>query len=265
MSLASFLRLDDNCLSNIARFLGPNAHRNITMLVCTSQSLRQSLDARDNLWGDLLATLGSGERDPRSKRQPQRQSKRLKCSGKDRFVHALAARRDRSVMLIVKVTADLERRQLTAAHLKKYIRELEPVDLNAVDQSGFTVLNLVTSFGHFRDQRRVLVELLKRGADPNVGDADGMTPLMNSAACGDVEKLKLLLEHGADKGLKQRGAHSEGWRALAGEDRELFKESVASRRFQGTFTAQEWAVNYEQSACVQALVEAADRLVQGST
>ena len=104
---------------------------------------------------------------------------------------------------------------------------------------------------------QVLTELLKRGADPNIGDADGMTALMNSAACGDVEKLKLLLAHGAARGLHQKGAHSEGWRALGTEDKNHFQQSLASKRFQGKFTALEWAANYGHEACKRELTRAA--------
>lgn len=40
--------------------------------------------------------------------------------------------------------------------------------------------------------------LLKRGADPNIGDAYSMTPLHFAASRGDQEVARALLHHGAD-------------------------------------------------------------------
>ena len=77
--------------------------------------------------------------------------------------------------------------------------------------------------------------------------------VQNSAACGDMRTLKVLLANGGSRGLYQRGAHCEGWRPLGGEDRAAFYRSTASKRFKGKFTACEWAANYEQTECEQEL------------
>ena len=48
-----------------------------------------------------------------------------------------------------------------------------------------------------------LQTMLKSGADPNTPDArGGATPLMNAAAVGSIEAMKLLLDHGADVNAK---------------------------------------------------------------
>jgi ankyrin repeat protein len=44
--------------------------------------------------------------------------------------------------------------------------------------------------------------LLARGADPNVKQAGGWTPLHSAAHQGDVEAVDLLLAHGADPHLR---------------------------------------------------------------
>jgi hypothetical protein len=48
-------------------------------------------------------------------------------------------------------------------------------------------------------RRRAMTDfLLKRGADPNIGDAYSMTPLHFAASRGDQEVARALLHHGAD-------------------------------------------------------------------
>ena len=42
----------------------------------------------------------------------------------------------------------------------------QPVDLNQRDHSGFTLLNLVTSFGHFPQQKKVPLRLTSTAVDP---------------------------------------------------------------------------------------------------
>jgi len=48
-------------------------------------------------------------------------------------------------------------------------------------------------------------KLLKKGANPNVRDEDGYTPLHNAALWGHVDVVRLLLEHGADPSIRNRG------------------------------------------------------------
>ena len=71
-----------------------------------------------------------------------------------------------------------------------------------------------------------------------------MTPLMNSAACGDRSLVKLFLSHGAMEGLHLRGKNASGWKACR-------------KRFKGAFTAQEWAALYNERDCEIELMKAA--------
>ena len=64
--------------------------------------------------------------------------------------------------------------------------------MNARDKRGSTPLHLAAS--HV-DVARLLVE---RGAEVNVGDESGYTPLHAAAASGSAEVARLLLERGAD-------------------------------------------------------------------
>jgi hypothetical protein len=258
-----WLSLDDHCVFTVCAHAGFDALRCVfTALPCTCRSIRQSFDSRDDLWHGFIAlALGAGEQ---LHREPNcRSSKRIKQSGKYHFFRALAAQKERSMMLIVKVTEDLKKRRFNVARLKKHMRELEPVDLNTQDQSGFTVLNLTTSFGHFLGDKKVYAEMFRRGADPNIGDANGMTPLINSAACGDIALLKLFLAHGAHRGLNQKGKHPCGWKhgslpPGAPED------AMDNTRFKGSFTAQEWAANYGRRDCERELVLAAAQQSRGA-
>lgn len=50
----------------------------------------------------------------------------------------------------------------------------------------------------------LLQALLQRGANPNVADADGNTPLHFAASFNDAQAIRLLLDYGAD--LSSRNA-----------------------------------------------------------
>ena len=68
-------------------------------------------------------------------------------------------------------------------------------------ENGYSVLMMAASFGSFG----VLESLLKNGAIvKQTRKVDGMTPLMFAAFNGDVKKVKLLLEYGADKYTKDK-------------------------------------------------------------
>lgn len=68
-------------------------------------------------------------------------------------------------------------------------------DVNAKSDSGTTVLHTVTFF-HLKD-RDVILRLLNLGADPNVSDLYGETPLILCARRGDLRGLRELLAFGA--------------------------------------------------------------------
>lgn len=84
------------------------------------------------------------------------------------------------------------------------------------DNSGATALAMAAGAA---DSNEVLVELLGAGADPNLADADGLTPLMRAADRGDVERVKALLAAKADAGAKDRlGRTARDWAESRDDD-----------------------------------------------
>ena len=74
-------------------------------------------------------------------------------------------------------------------------------EINAKDGAGRTAL-MYASSGPFAETVKLL---LTRGAEVNVqGTLEGFTALMTAAAEGQIEVVRHLLDHGADRGLKDK-------------------------------------------------------------
>ncbi|XP_011403405.1 PREDICTED: ankyrin-3-like [Amphimedon queenslandica] len=69
---------------------------------------------------------------------------------------------------------------------------------------SLTALN-AACVGGFTEMARVLLEM---GADPNIGDYFGYTPLCNAARYGRAETVELLLRQGVDPGVKTHAGHT---------------------------------------------------------
>jgi ankyrin repeat protein len=72
-------------------------------------------------------------------------------------------------------------------------------ELNQSNCAGETLVYLATGP---RGGHSVLRALLRNGADPDKGTADGRTPLMNAAAQCRAESVQVLLEFKADPNIK---------------------------------------------------------------
>ena len=69
------------------------------------------------------------------------------------------------------------------------------LDIDAVDNDGSTLLH---SHCHGRDGTEILERLILRGAQINIPDRFGMTPLLQASKNGTIDAIKLLLRNGAD-------------------------------------------------------------------
>lgn len=90
-------------------------------------------------------------------------------------------------------------------------------DINRVDFMGRTAL-LYASTGPFPETVGILLD---RGADPNKVDTDEhFSPLMHAAAEGHLEVVMVLLEHGADRSLRDvDGDDAASFAAQGGHNR----------------------------------------------
>ena len=82
--------------------------------------------------------------------------------------------------------------------------------------------------------------LLEGGADPDLADSTGQTPLMGAAACGHLEALRLLFARGAALDLR--------WCAIRGAD--------GATAFGDGATAFHLACEADQADCAEALARA---------
>lgn len=77
-------------------------------------------------------------------------------------------------------------------------------DLDMLSGTGESLLSLASSIG----LHRVVVNLLARGANQDVRDASGWTPLMHAALQGHVEIFRLLTAKGADPAIRSLSGFS---------------------------------------------------------
>jgi len=70
---------------------------------------------------------------------------------------------------------------------------------NIQDKDGYTPLHYAAWKGHLK----VVELLLEHGANPNIQDKDGYTPLHYAAWKGHLKVVELLLEHGANPNIQK--------------------------------------------------------------
>src|SRR4029453_16577897 len=99
----------------------------------------------------------------------------------------------------------------------------------------------------WRDDKERTEKLLAHGANANVQDADGDTPLHGAAQNGTVEIINLLLDKGANPNAKNKlGGTPLMWAAVYGNDDAarllLSRGADASLKDNDGITAVQWAV-----------------------
>eukprot|EP00944_MAST-04C_sp_MAST-4C-sp1_P008625 g8625.t1 len=79
--------------------------------------------------------------------------------------------------------------------------ESDNIHIDAVDEQGRTSLLIAATFDHYGTCN----ELLQYGANPDISDNEGWTPLAAACRYGNISILILLLDHGADRSLRATG------------------------------------------------------------
>jgi ankyrin repeat protein len=118
--------------------------------------------------------------------------------------------------------------------LVRILIEYDPAYINARDKGGSTPLLWASEGRYFKDDGSVLRFLLEHGADVNVQDKVGRTPLQYVSMNGTLEVVRLLLEHGADVKVKNsfgKTALQEAARKGRGEVVELLRAHGANCKF----------------------------------
>ena len=79
--------------------------------------------------------------------------------------------------------------------------ESDNIHIDAVDEQGRTSLLIAATFDHYGTCN----ELLQYGANPDISDNEGWTPLAAACRYGNISILILLLDYGADRSLRATG------------------------------------------------------------
>lgn len=90
--------------------------------------------------------------------------------------------------------------RLTMAGLEDNVKGIlkQNVDVNERAEYGWTALLSASAQGY----PRILRLLLEAGGNPDIGNVNGITPLMYGARYGNLEIIKILLEYGANIDLQ---------------------------------------------------------------
>ena len=100
--------------------------------------------------------------------------------------------------------------------------EYDSAHINARDEFGWTPSHLASE-GQDSKGGSVLRLLLEHGADINMQDVNGLTPLQWASFDGALEVVRLLLEHGADVEAKNSYGKTALQEAAQGEHDEIVK------------------------------------------
>jgi cytohesin len=131
------------------------------------------------------------------------------------------------------------------------------LDVNAQSVSGMTALKWYVWSGHERNVQN----LLERGANPNLSDADGDTPLHGAAQRGNVKLLNMLLEAGANPNAKNKvGGTPLMWAAVSGQEEAvgvlIERGADAALKDETGMTAAAWAAKNKRDELARLLREA---------
>jgi len=131
------------------------------------------------------------------------------------------------------------------------------LEVNAQGFSGMTALAWYVWSGNERNVKG----LLDRGANPNLSDADGDTPLHGAAQRGNVKLLQMLLASGANPNAKNKaGGTALMWAGVYGQEEAarvlIEKGADASLKDEQGLTASAWATKNKRAELAQLLHEA---------
>ena len=132
----------------------------------------------------------------------------VRASDKNKFtaLHSVAGQDDVEMAeLLIKAGADVSAKNdvgMTPLHIAQYASAVEVLvrhgaDVNARAKGGWTPLHVQAQEGCDTGALEVMEALLDAGADPNLKDDKGRTPLDFASTRKETEKLELLRAKGA--------------------------------------------------------------------
>ena len=80
--------------------------------------------------------------------------------------------------------------------LQELLKEVDPVELNLLDENGLGLIHWASDRGNF-DILKIILNT--KGININLQDSEGQTALFYASSCGHKTCVKLLLDHGANK------------------------------------------------------------------
>lgn len=82
--------------------------------------------------------------------------------------------------------------------LKELLKDIQPVDLNCLDENGLGLIHWSSDRGNIDVLETILTT---KGININLQDNEGQTALFYASSCGHKNCVELLLQHGADRDI----------------------------------------------------------------
>ncbi|KAM3291074.1 potassium channel AKT2/3 [Capsicum chacoense] len=182
------------------------------------EMIESELENEQTVWtfksGDMIGEVGAFCCKPQSYTYRTKTLSQLLKIRTSNLIEAMKTRQEDNIIMIKNFLQ--HHKKLKGLRLGDLLHVVEEA---SGDPSMYVNLITVASTGN----ATFLEELLKAKSDPDIGDAQGRTPLHIAASKGHEECVMVLLRHGCNIHLRDVNGHTALWEAIASKHHSTFR------------------------------------------